>query len=57
MVLKIVLVFLKNYYPILGYIFYVFKWKECQDIILETFDKDRIVYSEHSTPGGKHTPL
>jgi hypothetical protein len=34
-----------------------FKWKEYQDIILETFDKDRIAYNEHSTPGGKHTPL
>jgi hypothetical protein len=35
----------------------VSKWKEYQDIILETFDKDRIAYNEHSTPGGKHTPL
>tara|TARA_B100001059_G_scaffold229630_1_gene262499 strand:- start:344 stop:1252 length:909 start_codon:yes stop_codon:yes gene_type:complete len=34
-----------------------FKWKEYQDVILETFDKDRIAYNEHSTPGGKHTPL
>jgi len=34
-----------------------FKWKEYQGIILETFDKDRIAYNEHSTPGGKHTPL
>ena len=24
---------------------------------METFDKDRIAYNEHSTPGGKHTPL
>lgn len=34
-----------------------FKWKEYQDVILKTFDKDRIAYNEHSTPGGKHTPL
>ena len=28
-----------------------------KDVILDTFDKDRIAYNEHSTPGGKHTPL
>ena len=28
-----------------------------KDVILETWDKDRIAYNEHSTPGGKHTPL
>ena len=34
-----------------------FKWDEYEDIILETFDKERISYNEHSTDGGKHTPL
>ena len=34
-----------------------FQWSKKKDIILETWDKDRIAYNEHSTPGGKHTPL
>ena len=34
-----------------------FQWARKKDIILETWDKDRIAYNEHSTPGGKHTPL
>jgi len=34
-----------------------FQWIKYKDIILDTFDKDRIAYNEHSTPGGKHTPL
>ena len=34
-----------------------FQWAKKKDIILETWDKDRIAYNEHSTPGGKHTPL
>jgi len=34
-----------------------FKWREKKDIILETFDKNKITYNEHSTPGGKHAPL
>ena len=33
------------------------QWSKKKDIILDTFDKDRIAYNEHSTPGGKHTPL
>ena len=33
----------------------VFSGKK-KDVILETWDKDRIA-NEHSTPGGKHTPL
>ena len=35
----------------------IFQWTKYKDIILDTFDKDRIAYNEHSTPGGKHTPL
>ena len=27
-----------------------FKWKEHEDLIYETFDKDNIVYNEHSDP-------
>ena len=34
-----------------------YKWKEYEDIILETFDKERISYNEHSTDGGVHQPL
>ena len=34
-----------------------FQWSKKKDIILETWDKDRIAYNEHSTSGGKHTPL
>ena len=33
------------------------KWKEKKDLIFKTFDEDRITYNDHSTPGGKHTPL
>ena len=33
------------------------QWSKKKDVILDTFDKDRIAYNEHSTPGGKHTPL
>lgn len=34
-----------------------FKWKEYEDIILETFDKEYISYNEHTAPDGKHQPL
>jgi hypothetical protein len=34
-----------------------FNWIEKKDLIFETFDEDRITYNDHSTPGGKHTPL
>ena len=34
-----------------------FQWRKKQDIILETFDKSKITYNEHSTLGGKHAPL
>lgn len=31
-----------------------FKWDKYEDVIYETFDKDLIVYNDHSTPDGKH---
>ena len=34
-----------------------YKWKEYEDIILETFPLENIVYNEHSTDGGMHQPL
>lgn len=34
-----------------------FKWLENQDVINETFDKDRINYNDHIAYGGKHQPL
>jgi len=34
-----------------------YKWDEYEDIIYETFDKDLIVYNDHSTPDGKHHPM
>lgn len=33
------------------------QWAKNKDIILETFDRERIAYNEHATPDGKHTPL
>mgnify|MGYP001591578837 FL=1 len=32
-------------------------WEKYKEIITETFDKDLIVYNEHSTDGGMHQPL
>jgi len=34
-----------------------FDWINKKEIIFQTFDEDRITYNDHSTPGGKHTPL
>ena len=34
-----------------------YNWEKYKDIITETFDKDLIVYNEHSTDGGMHQPL
>jgi len=34
-----------------------YKWEEYKDIIEQTFDKERIVYNEHSTYGGIHQPI
>ena len=34
-----------------------FDWVKKKEIIFDTFDEDRITYNDHSTPGGKHTPL
>ena len=28
-----------------------------KDLIFKVFDEDRLTYNDHSTPGGKHTPL
>ena len=34
-----------------------FNWIEKKELIFKTFDEDRITYNDHSTVGGKHTPL
>lgn len=34
-----------------------FKWTEYREDILETFDKDRISYNDHSQTTGRHAPL
>lgn len=34
-----------------------FNWIEKKEIIFKTFDEDKITYNDHTTPGGKHTPL
>ena len=34
-----------------------FQWTKYKDLIMDTFDRERIAYNEHSTPDGKHTPL
>ncbi len=33
------------------------EWEEYKDVIEKTFDKDLIVYNEHSTDGGIHQPI
>ena len=33
------------------------QWSKKKDVILATFDRERIAYNEHATPDGKHTPL
>jgi len=34
-----------------------FKWEEYKDAILETFDRDRITYNDHTQTTGRHQPL
>ena len=34
-----------------------FNWTKKKDLIFKVFDEDRLTYNDHSTPGGKHTPL
>ena len=34
-----------------------FKWKEYKDDILDTFDKERIAYNDHTQTTGRHQPL
>ena len=33
------------------------KWDKYRDVILETFDLNRIAYNDHTSPEGKHQPL
>jgi hypothetical protein len=34
-----------------------YKWDEYEDVIMETFDKERISFNDHSTDDGKHSPM
>lgn len=34
-----------------------FKWQEYREAVLETFDRDRITYNDHTQSTGKHQPL
>jgi hypothetical protein len=34
-----------------------YKWDEYRDLIMETFDKERISFNDHSTDDGKHSPM